>query len=492
MDQSRARVTAGVKPAPFLHFFSQQLCDTSPWIHMYHSVGEGCTPEMKIAVDLGNRYVKAVSESGERILFRSVVAEGQRRRVFSLSASPSKSEDVLQVRFYDGDQTRDMYVGKMAERFGTLPEYVFGRERFASESAELLVWTALGCLVRDEEPVDLVVDFPYSQYPIVQAEFAARLRGVQKDLEIVDGQRKRLVIRSVTTYPQSLVAAYSLASEYQEFADEDGYLAVVDIGGDTTDVVVLEVSGTEILVHEELSSTLSHGARNLTSVIRRVFEAETGEMLDPDLADRVLEQGSIYYGDRVWSCEEEVTRAKKSLARSIHSQLADLWGSKRNRVRAVFWIGGGAQILQEALAGFHPHEVFVKDAQWVNAKGCLQAVMGSHTVETQASARQSGQSISQDVGKREMTADDIRVTPEPQGQAPSERSQDLSQRPVLATDKPEAVSAPEPRSESRVEHLQPATDSTSRLHDEPVGVGAGSAQPKRDIPARFREGRSAW
>ncbi|WP_067935740.1 ParM/StbA family protein [Alicyclobacillus kakegawensis] len=444
---------------------------------------------MKIAVDLGNRYVKAMSETGDKVMFRSVVANGRRRTVYSLSGKPSKPEDVLQVRLFEDDKTRDVYVGKMAERFGALPEYVFGRDRFASESAEVLVWAALGFLARPEEPVDLVIDFPYSQYPVVQSDFAARLQGAQKDLEIVDGERKHLTIRSVKTYPQSLVAAYALAPEHPEFADEDGYIAVVDIGGDTTDVVVIEVSGSEMLIHEELSGTLPHGTRDLTVAIRRAFETKTGEMLEPDLADRALERGSIFYNNRTWSFEDEVTEARLALARSIQSQVADLWGSKRNRVRAVFWIGGGAQALGQALAGFHPHEVFVKDAQWANARGCLKAVTVHIADESRNLDRQPVTSSSLQAKVHPETGTDHSLAkPDASSSAPEppvQGSEERTQEPTKAAEKPTLANASVFDSKPKVE---------PQKAEETIAIGAGghTSHNKPHIPARFREGRAAW
>ncbi len=376
---------------------------------------------MKIAVDLGNRYVKAVADSGEQVLFRSVIAQGPRRRVYALSNAPSSPEDVLQVRIYEGGTPRDIYVGKMAERFGTFPEYVFGKGRFASESAEILVWTAIGFLAHAGEPVDLVIDFPYSQFPQVQANFCARLKGVTKELELIEGEKKRLSVQSVQAYPQSLVAAYVLASEHPEFADEDGYIAVIDIGGDTTDAVVLEILGVEMLIHDELSATLPHGTRDLTGAIRRAFEAETGELLETDLADQILEHGSVYYEDRKWSFESTVSQASQALAQTIHSELADLWGQKRNRIRAVFWIGGGTNILGETLGGFHPHEVFVKDAQWVNVRGCMKAIS-------------AGSKASRSVNKKPLVESDVILdSPDSHISVPSENLKDKLQEPVYST-----------------------------------------------------------
>ncbi|WAH35221.1 ParM/StbA family protein [Alicyclobacillus dauci] len=329
---------------------------------------------MKIAIDQGNQYVKAISETGERVLFRSVIAEGKRRQLFALSKTKSVLTDSLQVSFRDGVQSKHYYVGKMAERFGALPEYVFGKERLKTESAERIIWTTLGLLVRDDEPVDLVLDFPYSQFGMVKDQLTARLDGATQRVDVLGREPRNITIRSVTAYPQGLVAAYALAKKYKDlFTYKDGYVAIVDIGGDTVDVVVLEPIGDALMVHEELSGTLSHGTRDLTQTIRRCFEAQTGDMLDRDLADQVLERGTVFYGNREWDFTREVKQAKQNLAALLKSQLSELWGARKNRIRGLFWIGGGATSLEAELKGFHFNEVLQENAQWMNAIGCLTA-----------------------------------------------------------------------------------------------------------------------
>lgn len=439
---------------------------------------------MKIAVDLGNWYVKGISETGERVIFRSVLAEGKRRTLFSLTKNRNVT-DTLQVSFVNNGQTRDFYVGKMAERFGALPEYVFGKERFDTESAERLVFTALALLNPKDEPVDLILDFPYSQFAMVDS-FTHRLQGRTQTVDVQGGRPRQITIHSVAEFPQGLVAAYALAQSHQDtFTDEDGYIAIVDIGGDTTDVVVLE-SGDELLTHEELSGTLAHGTRDLTQSIRRIFEAQTGDILDADLIDRVIERGNVFYANRTWSFSEEVARAKQNLAALLKSQLSELWTTRKNRIRAVFWVGGGAQLLGPELKGFHFHEVFSDDAQWQNAKGCLIAVTESSEEQQLQVQPESHMSQPQTVKVEEPARP--QETVDTYVQSVSTTHEHQTHKPVSGT----------PQGQKRTTAHESTPSSPEAVPTEPKKTDAvpvahqPSAAPNRNIPRRFQEGQGAW
>lgn len=417
---------------------------------------------MKIAVDLGNQYVKAVSETGKRVIFRSVIAEGKRRSVFSLSRGKSNLTDSLQVTFGDGDVEQNFYVGRMAERFGVLPEYVFGKERFDTESAERLVFTALALLVEDDEPVDVALDFPYSQFDSVKDSFTKRLVGKTQTVNVKDRAERKVSIRSVQEFPQGLVAMYALVGEYQDtLSAGDGYIALVDIGGGTTDVVVLEYFGDELSVHEELSGTLTHGMRDLTQTIRRSFEEKTGDMMEADLAERVVEQGSVYYGDQTWDFHREVEHAKQNLARLIKSQVSDLWGTRKNRVRTVFFVGGGAESLHDQLEGFHYSELFPAQGQWKNVEGCLIAISEPAESTSKEALTNAAEPIHHVQPESVSAARELAISQEPSGDAPK-ASETAASEPIQ-------------------NHAQ-----------KPTTTNQARQQQTTTVPRRFQEGRGAW
>lgn len=439
---------------------------------------------MKIAIDLGNKFVKAQTDTGERVFFRPVIATAPaRRQVFSVSSKKASSDLVesesIQVSIGSGKNARSYYVGKLAERRGELPERVFGKEKYTTASAQRLIWAALALLVKGNEPVDLVLDFPYGQFAAVKDHFADKLRGKTETVAIHGQAGQPITIRSVAEYPQSLVAAYALMPEYQEvFAEDDGgYIAIVDIGGGTTDVAVFEMIHGDFVIDEDISGTLQHGTHDLTQVIRRRMESETGDLIDADLADRIVEKGRAFYGDRVWSFPDEVAYTAANLAAVLKSQINDLFGIRKNRIRAMFWIGGGASLLEKNLQGFHFQDIFPKNAQWKNVEGCL-------LVETALAPIESG--------KPENLLDNPVVEP------PSSHNTNTS---TSQQNHRDSAAVPADRDKQRADHRgtdQPLRQSQQHKPRNSVNTVASTAPNNHDqngspnIPKRFQEGAPAW
>lgn len=421
---------------------------------------------MKIAIDLGNQYVKAINENGEKIKFRSVIAQGKHRSLFSLNKYQAAKEDAIQVKY----QGTEYFVGKMAERFGVLPEYVFGSERFDAESAEILIWTALAFLGRENGPIDVIVDYPYSQFNAVKDKLASRLTGKTETVQRHQTEPLQLSIRSVKEYPQSLAAVYALATTIPDTFDPelDGYVAVVDIGGHTTDVVVLETFGGDLMIHEELSGTIAHGTRDITQVIRRSLEAQTGDIMDADMADRVLDHGNVYFNGELRTFTDEIGQAKKQLISGLKAQITDLWGTRKNRIRSVIFVGGGAMLLGDDLQGFHENEILATEAQWKNAEGCLSA-------ETDV---QCTTSDSREVQKNQST----------RAQAPR---QDL--HPPTSANNHVVSEELASRHEADGQTVHHAHDEETHVkHAEPTTTAVDAPSSGGSIPSRFLEGKSAW
>lgn len=370
---------------------------------------------MKIAIDLGNKFVKAQTETGDRVFFRPVIAPAPaRRQVFSVGSKHPHSSfaesESIQVSIGSEENEKNYYVGKLAERRGELPERVFGKEKYTTTSAEQLIWTALAMLVKDNEPVDIVIDFPYGQFDTAKNQFATKLRGKTETVCLLGQPNRTITIRSVLEYPQSMVAAFALSKQFPEVFSQDdgGYLAIVDIGGGTTDVVVFEVINGDFVLEEGISGTLQHGTHDLVQVIRRHMEGEVGELIDVDLADRIVEKGKAFYRDRTWNFPEKVEQTTANLASVLKAEINELFGNKKNRIHTIFWIGGGATLLNHHLQGFHFHDIFPEDPQWKNVEGCLSAETTPsennffHTAK-QDEPQDANTSVEQELNRQETT-----------------------------------------------------------------------------------------
>ncbi|MFD1676070.1 hypothetical protein [Alicyclobacillus fodiniaquatilis] len=330
---------------------------------------------MLIAIDLGQQYLKAISDTGERVMIKSVTAEGYARKHLSFAGQTLTGLRNLQVEItHNGHKTLN-YVGELAEKFGIFPTYAIGRDGFKSESALILVWTAVTLLVPEEkrkDKIDLALDFPFGQYENLAEGFVKFLRSHRPKVNLGTGDYE-IQLGEIKTYPQGWAAAFGVREKYAELQDDDGYNAFVDIGGETTDIVVVENISGDLFLHEELSGTFEHGMKDLRAAVRRSFQHQTGSTLETNAADKAVSRGSLFYNGQDYTFSKELDLAKKQLATAIQEFLSQLWGNKKPWIRTLFWAGGGSETLNEHLKGFHPSERILENAQWANAEGCLLA-----------------------------------------------------------------------------------------------------------------------
>lgn len=180
-----------------------------------------------------------------------------------------------------------------------------------------------------------------------------------------------------TVHAEAIAAFYDLAMDDDggetEVMDqvEDGSIAIVDIGGKTTDVAVVINGGSSIDATRSGSANLGGLSLNaaVEVAIKRDFRFDN---LTPTQVDRAVRDGSIRAFGKENDCADIVKHEKGVLAQQIITEL-------RRRVRdgadleAVYFVGGGAQLLQEELHHLYPHAVFVPDPQFSNARGMWKA-----------------------------------------------------------------------------------------------------------------------
>ena len=162
-----------------------------------------------------------------------------------------------------------------------------------------------------------------------------------------------------------------------------------------------------------------------------------------------------------------------NLALLLKSQIADLWGTRKNRIRAVLWVGGGADLLESELKGFHFHEVFADEAQWKNAQGCLIAMTESDTFQPHSGPVESTQRPASE------SRTVLTPVPNPSGAVSQTFTPTTESEPVHRT--------PERVSENSVPRAAPSQEPTASPSTAAAPVASASA-----IPRRFQEGRGAW
>jgi len=324
----------------------------------------------KIGIDLGYGFVKAIAETNRTMLFPSVVAKGAKRSFGGLFGGESKDYEVI----VNGER---YYVGELALTQKADATRAFDEERHAHFSTPVLVGTVLAVLAPANQPVHVATGLPLRYYGEHGEKFAETLRRMNFTVEmpgIYQGAR-RVAVGDVTLFPQAASALYAeILNEKGELKNAEmvtrgGLLGVVDVGYKTTDFMLVDMDGPEVL--EDFSDTLGMGMSDVYKAVQGVVRDETGESIDILQVENYALKGEMWFMGRRHDLRGIVRDAGMSLAQSIVDRLNLSWRDKKKFLRRLYVAGGGAMLVGPYLdTGDCPVEV-VAAPQFANARGYL-------------------------------------------------------------------------------------------------------------------------
>lgn len=147
------------------------------------------------------------------------------------------------------------------------------------------------------------------------------------------------------------------------------FMAVVDIGGRTTDIAVLE----HRRINFELSGTMDSGVLGIRRRIGDVVASKHPSLKIPRaLLDEAMATGKLSLGASEIDVSDHVLDGRRSLALEIEDFLQSRFGSQMPLMKRVLFVGGGAKALQSDLSELFPSAVFAKNPQMANARGMLK------------------------------------------------------------------------------------------------------------------------
>lgn len=334
---------------------------------------------MRIAVDIGYGYVKALSETGKRAVFPSVVA-------------PSPAGGVLAGALGNG-KGLDYRVGvRPFGRLGAEETMLIGEAALAARGAvrtwemeatnnaylPLLIAAGLG-LVGDGEPVRLALGLPLAAYAAQRDGLRGVAEGLDLSVSLNGAPAMRARVNDVFIFPQAAGAYYSACLNVHGGL-RDASLArqpvgVVDVGYRTTDYLVMARGPGGLLPREDLAGSLDMGINTAHQAVRAEAEALARRPVDLVQVERALAwaEGSLYVQGREVSLRKALDAALAELAEQVVAKIKLAWGEEMDHLAAVLVAGGGGQALFPYLRDTFPAARLVPDPLWANAEGYLAA-----------------------------------------------------------------------------------------------------------------------
>lgn len=185
--------------------------------------------------------------------------------------------------------------------------------------------------------VDLGVGLPPEHYGIQKDNFRDYFLSYGKDVEFIYNDIKfNINIRSVYVFPQAYAAVAQKASELKSYTQT----YVIDIGGYTTDVLLLRKNKPDLSICRSLESGIITMNNNIISRINSGFGAKITE---EHISDVLLNKKTILSPDIKATIKEEANNHALNILRQLREQGVDL-----TTTPGIF-IGGGSLLLKEAI-----------------------------------------------------------------------------------------------------------------------------------------------
>ena len=145
-------------------------------------------------------------------------------------------------------------------------------------------------------------------------------------------------------------------------------IAVVDIGGRTTDTVVVRDQG---ILHHSSGSCLAGILDGIESFADALEERFGLRLPGSGMISRAFATGTIAIYGRHYDVSDEALRAKRELVERLHAAVRRQLGSGAE-LHKVLLVGGGALAQRDYIGDWFPNQVVAAQPEFANARGMLK------------------------------------------------------------------------------------------------------------------------
>lgn len=342
-----------------------------------HSAGPVSATPMLVAVDDGYAAIKVYAPAGED-------ARGRRREAIRTVLPTSVRAGLDRLTAIDGAGAGGFYE-TCGRRYTASDQVAAEQTRFEdfhlSDIARVAIHHGLHQSGLGGEEVELVCGLPVGDFFEVGAKnealIAAKKKHLLEPVEMVlgpsEGDRVGVVEAHVTAQAVAAWVDYVLDDDLQprHGIDLEDPIAVVDIGGRTTDVAI--VLGGRTIDHNR-SGTENIGVLDARETFAQLLgkEFQFRESLTAQAYDKGLREGAIRLFGRNHDVSQIARQALIDVEGRIERVVSRYVGSGAN-LAAVLFVGGGA-LLFDGLQRRYRNGVLANDAAFSNVRGMWKYV----------------------------------------------------------------------------------------------------------------------
>ncbi len=240
--------------------------------------------------------------------------------------------------------------------------------------------------------LQLVAGLPVREYFRNGARNAAFINSKIESLKkpVLHHSGRRVDISGVIIAPQAIAVFADWAmDENFKLRDPDlksAEIAVVDIGGRTTDIAVITRAGSA--VDHARSGTENIGILDVVLGIERGLREKfdlPDERLPQGILMNTLRTGEAKLFGRLKPAQDVVEMAKREIQAKVRRLLQQKLGSAVS-LHSVLFVGGGALAMKELAADYPNNGMVINDPEFANARGMFRLGQSSLIRDTVAKA----------------------------------------------------------------------------------------------------------
>lgn len=255
----------------------------------------------------------------------------------------------------------------------TNPESIRGQRYAYSELNTVLVNHSLIAAGFGGKKVKLITGVPYDHYfkeDSIDDEFLERIRAsLQVPITVRSGEEVSKIEKH-DIYPESTAAYvdFAINNEGETVFEAEVGVAVVDVGGNTTDITYINPNNT---INRQRSGSQSIGVLDVREKLGQLIrEKHRIDSLRDSQLERALRTSKCQIFGNAIDVGEEIELAKRNVVSRLINYVEGVLGDGADLDKIVF-VGGGAAVLNDTLSEY-PHVHVPENAAFSNARGMLK------------------------------------------------------------------------------------------------------------------------
>ena len=337
---------------------------------------------MRISVDVGYGYVKAVNEHNKMIDFPSVVDH----KIESALGDFGVAED-YSITIKTEDKSISYLVGDAAMSMGG--SRAFDDQVVNNKNLDVLISTSIALLLDgSDESVDLAVGLPMDYYGPQKEELEKRFENYKQSV-VLEGKEIEINVQSVFVFPQGAGAYYaSVFGIDGKVKNHDLFnkaVGVIDVGHRTTDYIFMTRTKKGLAPVPGLTGSLDWGMKNVFKNVTDSLDIEVQRRAkvagkNPKKpSQEEVEKAILWFNREInhqgesYKLDKYLEDASKIISSNIADKLKSIWSDKADNLAAIMIGGGGGDTLYRHFEDAFKSTRKVDNPRFANAEGYLAA-----------------------------------------------------------------------------------------------------------------------